>query len=61
VKHEKALIREDGGMNYLDLERMAYYVHKDSYLKALRSHTADLKRDLPTRDTEQLVTSAGAA
>ncbi|KUJ80204.1 monooxygenase [Microbulbifer flavimaris] len=61
VKHEKALMREDGGMNYLDLERMAYYVHKDSYLKALRSHTADLKKDLPARDTEQLVTSAGAA
>ena len=27
--------RIDGGMNYLQLERMAYYVHKESYLKAL--------------------------
>ncbi|GAA5525615.1 4-hydroxyacetophenone monooxygenase [Microbulbifer aestuariivivens] len=61
LKREKALVREDGGMHYLDLERMAYYVHKDSYLKALRGHTADLKRDLPPRDTEGLASSAGAA
>ncbi|PTB89704.1 monooxygenase [Pseudidiomarina aestuarii] len=27
--------RIDGGMHYLELERMAYYVHKDTYLKAL--------------------------
>ncbi len=30
--------RVDGGFNYLKLDRMAYYVHKDSYLKALRQH-----------------------
>lgn len=30
--------RVDGGYAYLKLDRMAYYVHKDSYLKAMRRH-----------------------
>lgn len=30
--------RVDGGYRYLPLERMAYYVHKDSYLAALARH-----------------------
>ena len=30
--------RVDGGYAYLKLDRMAYYVHKDSYLKAMRAH-----------------------
>jgi hypothetical protein len=30
--------RLDGGMKYLKLDRMAYYVHKDSYLRAMRKH-----------------------
>lgn len=30
--------RIDGGFKYLPLDRMAYYVHKASYLKALRRH-----------------------
>lgn len=30
--------RVDGGYAYLKLDRMAYYVHKDSYLAALREH-----------------------
>lgn len=30
--------RVDGGYAYLPLDRMAYYVHKDSYLAALRRH-----------------------
>ena len=30
--------RLDGGYNYLKLERMAYYVHKDSYRKAEATH-----------------------
>ena len=34
--------RVDGGFNYLKLDRMAYYVHKDSYLKALRQHARAL-------------------
>ena len=36
--------RIDGGFKYLKLDRMAYYVHKDSYLKALRRHTRALAR-----------------
>lgn len=60
TKRERATVRADGGMQYLELERMAYYVHKDTYLKALRGHTADLRRDLATRDTAQLISSAGA-
>jgi hypothetical protein len=36
--------RIDGGFRYLKLDRMAYYVHKDSYLKALRRHTRALSR-----------------
>lgn len=34
--------RIDGGFRYLKLDRMAYYVHKDSYLQALRRHTRAL-------------------
>ncbi len=34
--------RIDGGFRYLKLDRMAYYVHKDSYLKALRHHARTL-------------------
>jgi cation diffusion facilitator CzcD-associated flavoprotein CzcO len=30
--------RVDGGYAYLPLDRMAYYVHKDSYLRAVRRH-----------------------
>jgi cation diffusion facilitator CzcD-associated flavoprotein CzcO len=30
--------RVDGGYAYLPVDRMAYYVHKDSYLRALRKH-----------------------
>ncbi|WP_173919718.1 flavin-containing monooxygenase [Pseudidiomarina piscicola] len=36
--------RVDGGMNYLQLERMAYYVHKDSYLKAIAKELKHLTR-----------------
>ena len=34
--------RLDGGFAYLKVDRMAYYVHKDSYLAALRRHTRAL-------------------
>ncbi|MFC6635372.1 flavin-containing monooxygenase [Microbulbifer taiwanensis] len=60
-KRERAATRADGGMKYLQLERMAYYVHKDTYLKTLRGHTADLRRDLAAQDTPRLVSSPGAA
>lgn len=37
-KRAKAGTRLDGGYRYLPLDRMAYYVHKASYLAALRRH-----------------------
>lgn len=37
-KREWSGARVDGGYEYLKLDRMAYYVHKDSYLKAMRRH-----------------------
>lgn len=40
--------RVDGGYAYLNLARMAYYVHKDSYRQALRRHSAELREDLAT-------------
>ncbi|WP_299580842.1 NAD(P)-binding domain-containing protein [uncultured Microbulbifer sp.] len=46
---QRAGIRIDGGMRYLNLERMAYYVHKEAYLKALAVHKADLQKDLLPR------------
>ena len=31
-----------GGWKYLKLDRMAYYVHKDTYRKALHRHIREL-------------------
>lgn len=42
LKRERASVRLDGGYQYLELERMAYYVHKDTYRQAIRQHSADL-------------------
>lgn len=39
----QAAQRIDGGMSYLQVERMAYYVHKDTYLKALSDEMRALK------------------
>ncbi len=36
--------RVDGGFAYLKVDRMAYYVHKDSYLRAVRRHLRALAR-----------------
>ncbi len=36
--------RIDGGFKYLRLDRMAYYVHKGSYLKEIRRHIRALSR-----------------
>ncbi len=36
--------RIDGGMNYLNVERMAYYVHKGDYLAALANAQQQLKQ-----------------
>lgn len=46
VIKQRSAKRADGGVQYLDLERMAYYVHKDTYLKALRTHREEMQRDL---------------
>ncbi len=43
---ERAGQRLDGGYRYLKLDRMAYYVHKDSYRAALKRHIAELRQDL---------------
>jgi hypothetical protein len=47
IKRERVHERFDGGYNYLPLERMAYYVHKDSYRGTVRRLTAELERELP--------------
>lgn len=46
LKRERAGKRLDGGYQYLDLERMAYYVHKDSYRQCIAEHSAALRREL---------------
>ena len=38
--------RLDGGYSYLQLERMAYYVHKDSYRKSVKQHITELQQNL---------------
>jgi hypothetical protein len=43
---EQAGQRVDGGYRYLQLERMAYYVHKDSYRRRIAEHSAALRREL---------------
>jgi cation diffusion facilitator CzcD-associated flavoprotein CzcO len=35
-----------GGMEYLKVDRMAYYVHKETYSRQLLQHIKQLKRDL---------------
>ncbi|MGH8433262.1 MAG: flavin-containing monooxygenase [Pseudomonas sp.] len=47
TKRERASIRLDGGYQYLELERMAYYVHKDTYRSSLQLHTQELQQALP--------------
>jgi cation diffusion facilitator CzcD-associated flavoprotein CzcO len=46
LKAERAGQRLDGGYAYLELERMAYYVHKDSYRSRVKRHIDELRRDL---------------
>lgn len=46
LKAERAGQRLDGGYTYLELERMAYYVHKDSYRSSVKRHIDELRRDL---------------
>lgn len=42
----QACQRLDGGYQYLQLERMAYYVHKDSYRRRIAEHSTALRREL---------------
>lgn len=46
AKSAHAQERADGGYSYLKLERMAYYVHKDSYRRALAGHAGELRAQL---------------
>ncbi|WP_271407864.1 flavin-containing monooxygenase [Pseudomonas sp. Q1-7] len=46
LKAERASQRLDGGYTYLELERMAYYVHKDSYRNQVKRHIAELRQGL---------------
>lgn len=49
--------RLDGGFAYLKLERMAYYVHKDSYRTALKRHIGELRAALDALPAEAASTS----
>ena len=44
-KRTHAAERLDGGYRYLKLDRMAYYVHKDSYRSTVKRLTATLERE----------------
>lgn len=46
IKRRRAGEAVDGGYRYLKLDRMAYYVHKDSYRKAVLAHSRALRRTL---------------
>ncbi|MFN3581755.1 MAG: flavin-containing monooxygenase [Pseudomonas sp.] len=43
IKQERAGVNLDGGYDYIKLARMAYYVNKDAYLQALRTHIDELQ------------------
>ncbi|SDR14238.1 NAD(P)-binding domain-containing protein [Pseudovibrio sp. Tun.PSC04-5.I4] len=46
VEKAKEFERETGGMNYLKLARMAYYVDKESYRSAVTKRSKALKREM---------------
>lgn len=46
IKAEQAGQRLDGGYEYLELERMAYYVNKDAFRKTVLGHIKSLQADL---------------
>jgi cation diffusion facilitator CzcD-associated flavoprotein CzcO len=43
IKRERVTQRCDGGMHYLDLDRMSYYVHKGEYLATVHRHIKQLQ------------------
>ncbi len=51
--------RADGGFNYLPLDRMAYYVDKETYRSAVNDHIKKLQADLDRQP--EIMTTAGAA
>ncbi len=53
LRRERATERVDGGYDYLELARMAYYVNKEAYLAELAGHLESLAPELapaPTSD-----------
>ena len=46
TKRERAAERLDGGYAYLAVDRMAYYVHKDTYRSTVKRLTAAIERQL---------------
>ena len=46
LKRQRASKRLDGGYHYLQLTRMAYYVHKDSYRQRIAQHSTALRAAL---------------
>ncbi|CAM3738240.1 flavin-containing monooxygenase [Parendozoicomonas haliclonae] len=46
IKKAEAHNRADGGYDYLKLDRMAYYVEKETYRKAVNGHIHALRQDL---------------
>ncbi len=43
IKRDNVTERCDGGMNYLQLDRMSYYVHKGEYLSKIKKHIKELQ------------------
>lgn len=43
IKRKQVAKRCDGGMKYLELDRMSYYVHKGEYLSTVHRHIKELR------------------
>ncbi len=52
IKRRQASLAVDGGYRYLKLDRMAYYVHKESYRRAVLGHVRELRRGLAGKPAE---------
>lgn len=50
AKRRLAATPINGGYRYLKLDRMAYYVHKETYRQAVLKHTRELRENLPIRN-----------
>lgn len=57
VKKQQATKRLDGGYQYLQLERMAYYVSKDEYRASVLANIKALKSDLDNASRPREMTS----